>query len=490
MNALPRPNSSSSAWRDRYKRARSFVTKEIWDFNETSNHPLLAPLAAVLRVLTISLRGLHENSLFSRAASLSYASMLALGPIVALSVVIATALMPTNTEEKIKEVLLFIAPTLQEMATSDAAAQQVDAEEYASALDVLIEQILSGGQAIINEVNTGGSTLFGALGSLILIGIVIQLMTSVETTLNHIWGVRHGRPWSQRIVFYWTFLSLGVLLGLGATALFSAGNIASMFDWMPFAGRITELLLTATPLVSFAMLTMLLALFYRFFPNTAVNLRAALVGGAIAAFLLLLNNYLSFLYLHRVISLQSLYGSVGIIPVLMVGLYFFWVFVLLGGQVTYAIQNAHFLNDSAAWRKISPRAFELIALATFLMIARRYRDCETPPDSALLGALLHVPQSTVNEAITHLEELNWITRVTREDEHRTQETFAYQPARPLEQYNLSAFRQAIAETGHCDIAAVVLDQDGLLSQYDHGLGWHKSDSFFQTDLRTLLNAET
>ena len=39
-----------------------------------------------------------------------------------------------------------------------------------------------------------------------------------------------------------------------------------------------------------------------------------------------------FLYVQRVVDTRSLYGSVGIIVVLMLGLYVFWLLILLGGQ--------------------------------------------------------------------------------------------------------------------------------------------------------------
>jgi len=42
--------------------------------------------------------------------------------------------------------------------------------------------------------------------------IVLQLFHLDREFLNEIWGVRRGRTWLMRIVFYWTVLTLGSLL--------------------------------------------------------------------------------------------------------------------------------------------------------------------------------------------------------------------------------------------------------------------------------------
>jgi len=91
--------------------------------------------------------------------------------------------------------------------------------------------------------------------------------------------------------------------------------------------------------VSFALLTGVLALAYRMIPNTKVQWSCSVVGALVVTGLLLINNFAAFLYLRRVIMTRSLYGSLGIVPVLMLGLYVFWLFVLIGCQISFAVQK-------------------------------------------------------------------------------------------------------------------------------------------------------
>ncbi len=486
-DAIPRAAPSGNRARRSWARLRQLFESDIWDYGIGGEPSLKGHWIALLRILSISWSGLLRNGLFTRAAALSYSSLLALGPLVAVVVIFSSSFIQTNAETQIKRVLLFIAPSLKEMLALDGSPPTGAESEMANALDALLSQIVTGAESLLNQVDTTGSTLFGAMGSLIFIWIVIQLLTSVETTLNQIWGVHQGRPWSQRIVFYWTFVTLGALLGLGSAALFSASNIIAMLDWVPFGSEMARLAFRFTPLLSYAMLVLLLTLFYRFFPNTSVAFRPALAGSALTALLLFLNNYLSILYVQRVISFQSLYGSVGIVPVLMIGLYFFWVLILLGGQLTYAVQNVHFLTHQDAWQRSSPLARELVTLAAFLMIARRFHACEPPPTVEDISARLHVPVNILNESLGTLQRLDWIARVTLDEPRAELKRAAYRPSKPLAAYNLSRFRHALENFGRSDMLGSLLRDDPLLKTYAEALRWHEQDPLCQTALPQLLD---
>ena len=81
------------------------------------------------------------------------------------------------------------------------------------------------------------------------------------------------------------------------------------------------------------------AVFYKIMPNTRVCFDAALVGGVVGGSLWYLNNVFGFLYVSRVVTNSKIYGSLGLVPVFMIGLYFSWLILLFGAQVAYAFQN-------------------------------------------------------------------------------------------------------------------------------------------------------
>lgn len=65
--------------------------------------------------------------------------------------------------------------------------------------------------------------------------------------------------------------------------------------------------------------------------------------------MLMLNNKLSFIYIGYIVKQQNLYGYLAIVAVAMFSLYIFWLVILSGSQITYAVQYMDFLSDDDAW---------------------------------------------------------------------------------------------------------------------------------------------
>lgn len=447
----------------RLRQVREFIREDLWHY-EAARKTRRAPRHIIfLRVLSLAWEGLQQNQLFTRAAALSYSTLIGLGPLIAIVVMISGSYFKGDAETRIKEALLFVAPTLREYVTVSQGGAEATPEE-AGELDRLIAQIIEGSEATIGQINTAGGRAVGIIGFFVLVFIGIQLLISIEKTFNSIWGVARGRQWTQRVVFYWTFITLGVLLGFGSTALLSASALNSLFEWLPFGATFTAVIITLMPLISLAMLILLLTFGYQFFPNTTVRFRPALIGASIVAILLLLNNYFSIVYVQQVIRMQSLYGSVGIILVMMVGIYFFWVFTLFGAQVTYAIQNVDFLTHREVWQKISVRTQETVTLAAWLLIARRFASSSEPPSAPEISEYLKVPGNVVNTALSVLVDNRWVTPFRQNEDEGLEETY-YRPSRPLRTFTLAGYQSLFANHGNSRGADFIRDADPLLGVY-------------------------
>ncbi|MFA5257712.1 MAG: YhjD/YihY/BrkB family envelope integrity protein [Opitutales bacterium] len=448
------------------------------------------------RVLTILWRGVVDNALFSRAAALSYSSLLALAPVLGVIVLFTGSFLKVNPEVHIKKALLFIAPSISQYIHLDeheakngvvvavtvsgveggeaAAAAPTEehpvalseqASEMGDAFDILLRRMIEGAQTNLGGINQQGKGIAGAIGGLLLIWIGITLLVAIENALNDIWGVKRGRAWSKRIVLYWAILSLGALSGIILIGLLSATTVAGLLDTLPFGARLTGMLIFIGPIISIVGLTLLLTVFYQFFPNTRVRFLPALAGGIAAASLLVLNNLLSILYINNVIRIQSLYGSMGIVLVLMFGLYLFWAFLLLGGQITFAVQNAQFLANQRAWEHISERTRETITFAAFVLVSRRFALCQPPMSADELAEKLRVPSNILNESLTRLADMGLVTAMDDEGDDGGSERTCFSPARPLRSISMSDFRKIYASHGSDSGAEQVGKVDGLIDLY-------------------------
>jgi len=365
---------------------RKLVVEDIWHHSMVFDQSLRGRFYALLRILSITARGILTKKMFSQAAALSYASLMSLGPIISLAIMISTFVLPKNSEtfttDLLQNIVKFIAPDTSKMATDTGRPN----EELVTMLNNLVD----------SAHNWSGKA--SIIGLLILVFICIQMMVSIENNFNNIWGVRRGRDTLRRIMLYWTVFSLGVLAAFTTATVLSAATLGSVAkDYLPTWGL--DILGNFTGfahLLAFALLTLLLAVFYRFIPNTKVRWLPALIGGIVVAICLILNNYFSFLYVATVLNKMSLYGSVGIIPILMFGLYVFWTMVLFGGMLTYAVQNANNITTDRLWNQVSPRTRRLLSLAAFLQIARTFLRKELGPTVEDLANTLRVPAAILN----------------------------------------------------------------------------------------------
>ncbi|MFI5356343.1 MAG: YihY/virulence factor BrkB family protein [Opitutales bacterium] len=418
-----------------WARLRRLYAKEIWQPAYLTDTSWRGRLYAVLRVVSITCTVFGETKTASRAAALSFSSLLGFGPLVAITMVVAGMVLnqkdPNRAVGTLNHIIEFLAPPVAQYDSLSAAspARRHDGAARPNHGDELAHAAVPGGtsqavggngrvarpqltQMLNGFIAVSRSGTAGTVGALTLIVIVVLLFKSIEDVFNEIWGVRVGRSWFLRIIHYWTILTLGAVLFFASVTVFSAGAFINVIlAKLPYGHELLMLLRWLLPLGSGLLLVTLLTLFYRYIPNTHVYWRAALAGAVMVALLLLLNNYLAFIYVRRVVLSKSLYGSLGIVPILMFGLYVFWMYVLIGGQICYAVQNVHYRSSQNAWSTLSAATRERLSLIVLLTIGRRFH-ARLPPCSALqLSIAMTVPTQILNECLNRLVDLSFITPV-------------------------------------------------------------------------------
>lgn len=445
--------------RQQILKLRTLFERDLWHSPETSGLSIGKRWVRCLRILSLTVEGTQRNDLLTRSAALSFASLIGLGPLVAIAVLITGSFIQADLNELIRSVINFVAPFL----SSDIAVPTGEGGTE-NELDIFISQIITGSESVLTGIgiNTEGSSVFQIFGLGLLFWVGINLLTTIEKTFNTIWGVRIGRNWGQRIVSYWTFLSLGTIIAAGSTALFSASAYAKYFDAVPFGETITAVMVKASPLIVIFLLICLLTFAYQFFPNTAVRFKPAATAAVAVALALMLINVASFLYLGWVIRMKSFFGSLAIVFIIMMGLYLVWSVVLLGAQLTHALQNVDFLTRRQMWKSISMQAKEVVTLGIFVQIARSFHNCERPPSAEELSRTLKVPGNVISSCVQILTEENWIVPIVDNSDVKDP---LYRPSKPLSRLNLVAFRETFARHGSNQGVDFVANSEPLVGAY-------------------------
>jgi membrane protein len=452
--------------------------RDIWQASNLGDRSPKGILYALLRVVSISATTFSETKTGSRAADLSFSSMLGLGPLIAIGMLVASTVLgqrnPNLAVDALNRLISFVAPQLdqyEKLDTGGAVAVNPD-------LVRMIDGFIKGAQ----------SSTVGVIGALSLIVIVLLLFKAIEDVFNDIWGVRRGRSLLMRVVFYWTVLTLGGVLFFVSVAVMGAGSFVNGVVGRLFGQEMVKLLGWCLPSFSFVLLVCVLAVFYRTIPNTRVRWHAALAGALAVALLLTANNFLQFLYLRRVLLTKSLFGSLGVIPVLMFGLYIFWLFVLIGGQISYAVQNVHVRNSQLAWGSLSAANRERLSLAVLVAICRRFHECKPPITLTELATSVGLPTQVLNECLNRIVDLGFVRSVPAAHGSAAEEP-VYQPARPLARITLLEFKSAADNRGAEPSGGAPYRIDPIVGEFSAALDQLGGQEFFRKSVEELLSEE-
>lgn len=426
----------------------------------------LSRLERIAHLWALVLRSFARNRCPARAAALSYTSLLALIPLLAVAISFTSSFLKSEGEEKIYQALdkfvsnvmppatlgtneqivslnlgqglsLALTPTnapAVAVPTNDPAATNLMTAETDTRMVAAQKEVARNIRDFIQKTRSG---TLGTIGMLLLIVVAIQMLASVEETFNDIWGVTRGRNWLWRIVLYWTTITLGPLALVGALGLAGSKHLKSaelLVNQMPFVG---SLFFQFLPLL---VLTLTFTLIYQLVPNTRVRFSAAFVGGVVGGSLWYVNNVFGFLYVSRVVSNSKIYGSIGLVPVFMIGLYFSWLIILFGAQVAYAFQNRKvYLQDKLA-ENVNQRGREFIALRLMTCIGQRFQRGLPPVTIQEISTELDIPTKLSQQVLHTLLASRLVTEIAGAEA-------AYAPARPLDSINAHHILHAMRAGG-------------------------------------------
>ena len=227
----------------------------------------------------------------------------------------------------------------------------------------------------------------------------------------------------MRIILYWGVLTLVPVILVGALGLASGPHLQSTKAFLARAPLIGSLMFRMLPVL---VLCLTFATFYMLMPNTKVHWKAALIGGFTAGLLFHINNVVSVLYVSRVISYSRIYGSLGLVPVFIVGLYLSWLILLFGAQMAYAYQNRTTYLEEKQVEHVNQRGREFIALRLITCVGQRFVQGVPPPSVMEISEELNVPTRLIEQTMHILCSARLVAETTGTDP-------AYLPARPLEQ---------------------------------------------------------
>lgn len=349
----------------------------------------------LMKTANLSVRSFLNADLQNRAASLTYQTLLAIVPALALLFAICRGFGFQNLIES----QLFSSFPAQSKALATAMRF----------VDSYLAQSSEG--------------IFVGIGIIFLLWTLISLISNVEDAFNKIWGIPQGRTMWRKITDYTAiFLILPVLMicASGITVFMST----TIQDNLPlhFLSPVVSTILDCSSLV---LVWLFFAGSYLLIPNTKVKFKNAFIAGILAGTAFIILQWLFVNGQIYVTKYNAIYGSFSFLPLLLIWLQLVWLITLSGAVYCYSSQNIFEFSFSNEITKISDDYRLRIILSVMTVSARRYLDEEKPLTDHEIAIEYGLPISLVTAAANRLVDAGLLMNVAPRP---GTDTFALAPA--------------------------------------------------------------
>ena len=300
--------------------------------------------------LSVVRKKVRDDALSLRAMGLTYVTLLALAPLLAVMFAMLKAFGVHN----------LIEPSL------------------AQALEPLGEQGTEITRRVLEFVSNLRVGVLGAVGVATLFYTVVSLISKIEDSFNYIWQVRRARTWGKKCSDYLSVVLVGPVLVFTALTVIASAQSHTVVQYMIANELLGPLIMVATQLMPFAFLCIAFTFLYVFVPNTAVRFGSALLGGVVAAVLWQLAGVGFAAFVAGSARYAAIYSSFAILVFFFIWVYASWLIILIGAEVACFHQYPGSYRAGRELDGKTPLSQERLALTALVRITQRYL-AEHPP---------------------------------------------------------------------------------------------------------------
>ena len=412
----------------RIQQISQFFTTDVWRITRGDISPLKYLLVEILKKLILAVRFFTAKRVMTKAAALTYSTLLAIVPILAVVFAIARG---------------FGYNKYIEVWFRDSLSSQPQVAEV-----------------IIGFVNSylvhTKSGIFLGIGLLFMLYTVLMLVSNVEDAFNEIWQVKKPRSFFRTFTDYLAmFFLFPILIVLtSGMSIFMATVADSMPNYL-LLGPAVRLLIDLLPYV--LMSGTFIAL-YIFMPNTHVKPLCAVVPGILAGIAM---QGLQIFYIHSQLFLSgynAIYGSFAALPLFMLWVQISWTICLFGAELCYTNQNLDYYDYDANTGEISHRYKIMLMALLMSRICRHFASGQKPYSAMELREKTTIPIRIVNDLLFELIDAGLVIEISNDEKG---EISHFMPAEDISRLTLGTMVDRLESRG---LWKIDLDVSKLFTQ--------------------------
>lgn len=283
-------------------------------------------------------------------------------------------------------------------------------------LQPLLLDMLSAGSdevatAIITYINNTNVGQLGAVGLVALVIAGLSLISGVESSFNCIWGVGETRSIARRFTNYFSVVTIGPVFVVAAISMTSSLESQTVVQWLLDMALVGNVLIILFSVLPFVVMWLVFAGLYLFIPNTRVSLHAAMVGGVFGGTLWQLSQWAYVEFQFGIARYNAIYGTLAALPIFMVWLYLAWAIVLLGLEITFAVQNLQNVRRDLRGGRVSIAGRMRVFMAVLLFLSRRFQRGEGASCAEMIATELQVPPRLLHTVLELLQRQGLVVEV-------------------------------------------------------------------------------
>lgn len=380
-----------------FAKIKQYITRDLWRMSDDDFLSFWKRLGfRAAKTIVLVVRGFSSKQLNKTANSLTFSLMFAIVPILAMMFAIADG-----------------------FGFGDVIKEQLGKSFLGNTN--MVDPIMG---MVDRYMETAQGGVFLGIGILILIWAVYSFFQSVETEFNLIWNVQQNRSVTYRIVTYIAILFFAPILIIVSSGLSIAFH--ATVEAFPSLEHLHHFHSNGVRAIQYFTTILLFMLLYKGVPNTKVGWWAALIPGVLFGVLFQGLQELSVYLLVFLGRTSIVYGTFALIPILLTFLQWTCLLILIGAEMSYAIQNNEQFEYEQDVATMSRRYKDCITLFLLNTIVRRYDAQQSPMTSIELAKQTGVPIRLTNRLLQRLEEVGLVARYFQEGK----EDLPYIPAIP------------------------------------------------------------
>ena len=252
------------------------------------------------------------------------------------------------------------------------------------------------------------------VGAIALLFTTAATMAMIDRTFNDIWRVKTKRPLVQRIIAYWTIVTLGpLLIGVSITM---TSHLVRATDWLTTNLPFLSSFLDST--MSIGLTTIAFTLLYMVIPNRFVEWRDAAWGGVTAAVAFEIAKRLFAIFVTRFPSYTMIYGALAAIPIFLIWIYVSWLIILVCAVIAAALPVVKY---ERWWHVASPGSAFVDAMAVLkVLVDARMTAASAVADATVIRSCTRLGFDESENLLEAMLQVGWVGRIKTEQPYRLQ----------------------------------------------------------------------